>query len=130
MTKMTMSEIQKEISGFSGTEQYHKCSIVPNYVCTDGVAHLAEFAKCYWLLDAIASYQRTESMQFWKLTIKDKKAELIMQEDSGLPILVKQKFTYTDLPDGEINIWIGIQRTSSRDEDNTNLYVMMLPSEY
>ena len=118
---VTMNEIKKEIDGFSGTQGYHKCTLSSRYVCTDGVLHLIEFAKCFWLTDAIASYQREESMQFWKLTIKEKKAVLVMQEDSDQPILVEQKFTYTDLPDGEINVWVGKQ---------DNLYVMMLPSEY
>ena len=126
MSKMTMVELEKELTGFIGTEGYHKCTIVPNYVCTDGVLHMAKTMGAFWLLDAIASYQRKEEMQFWKLTVKGTKAELTMQEDSDQPILVKQKFSYTDFPEGEFNIWVGIQPT----EDRGNLFVMMLPNEY
>lgn len=126
MPKMTMGELEKELSGFIGTEGYHKCTMVPNYVCTDGVIHMAEKMGAFWLLDAIASYQRKEEMQFWKLTVKGTKAELIMQEDSDKPILIKQNFSFTDFPEGEFDIWVGLQPT----EEGKDLYVMMLKSEY
>jgi len=118
---VTMGELKKELDNFTGTQAYHRCSIVSNYLCTDGTKHLAEKANAFWLIDAIASYQRKEPFQVWTLVVKSGKGTLTMVEDTGQPELVKQILTYTDFPEGTIQIWVAPQ-----DEN----MIMMLPSEY
>ena len=73
---------------------------------TDGIKFLADNAGAYWLIDAIASYQRKEPFQLWQLKVKDSKAVLTMKEDSGEPTLVKQEITYTDFPLDEITLYL------------------------
>lgn len=111
---------KEELDSFTGTEKYYKHWLGFNY--TDGVQYLAEHAKCYWLLDAIGSYQREakvkgEGFQVWTLEVSNKKGTLTMRADSGLPVIVSQEMDYTDFPFDSIELWlIG--------------GVLILPSEY
>ena len=75
-------ELQRQLAGFCGTLEYHRltASIKPEILWTDGCAFLAEQAKCYWLLDAIASHQlnrqvRQEPFQIWALQVTPRQAE-------------------------------------------------------
>ncbi len=92
------------LSQFIGTTQYYKNSLGLRY--TDGVQAMAEVGGAYWLIDAIASYRRREPFQVWKLTVKDGKGALTMQEDSDQPVIVKQKIPYTDFPLDEITLFL------------------------
>lgn len=108
---------EQELSQFTGTEHYYK-HWFGNYKYTDGVKYLGEKAQCYWLLDAIFSYRRTEPFQVWTLTVDEsKKAWLTMKEDSNLPTLVSQTIEYTTFPLPQIDLWL---------IDG----VLLLPSEY
>jgi len=73
---------------------------------TDGIKFLADNAGAYWLIDAIASYQRKEPFQLWELKVNDSKAVLTMKEDTNEPVLVKQEITYTDFPLDEITLYL------------------------
>lgn len=102
----TAEEIKDGLSQcYGGTEQYYN-HWTKSIKFTDGVKNLAESAECYWLIDAIASYRRKEHFQVWKLIVTDSKAVLTMQEDSDMPIIVKQKIGYTDFPLPEITLWL------------------------
>jgi hypothetical protein len=119
--KITSEQLVQEISGFCGTEAYHKLTL-SSLRATDGVAHLAKIAGAFWLIDAIGSYQHDDrikhlGIQFWHLIVKDKKAELYVQEDLETPKLITQKIGYTDFPDGDWEFYV---------TDN----VILLPSEY
>lgn len=46
-----------DLSGFTGTMQYHYLSFMRNIKATDGMAYLCEKAKCYWVIDIVASVQ-------------------------------------------------------------------------
>lgn len=125
-------DLERELECFTGTECYHKYPIGP-LLLTDGVAHLAEAGKCYWLIDAVGSYQgevfegklepgrrrlREFGIQFWTLEVKgDKSAVLSCVEDSGIEPLVVQKIHYTDFPLEKIELYL-------------QGGVLMLPSEY
>jgi len=118
---MNKQELEQELSGFIGTEAYHKLTLT-NLKATDGIAHMAKRAGAFWLIDAIGSYQGDKriadlEIQFWHLVVKDKKATLYVQEDIGTPKLITQKIGYTDFPDGDWTFYVA---------DN----VIMLPSEY
>ena len=107
---------REDLAQFTCTEQYHILDCMRQLKCTDGVAHLAKEGGAYWLIDAIASYQRKEPCQFWHLEVTGKKAVLTMREDSDQPILVTQKIGFTDFP-FSVDIWV---------MDS----VCLLPSEY
>ena len=105
---------KKELDGFYGTENYYKhWTGYFNY--TDGVRFL-EVSGAAWLIDLIASYNRKEPFQVWKLHVKDNKGIVTMQEDKDTPILVKQE-TFTDFCLPSIELWL---------IDG----VLILPSEY
>lgn len=110
-----------DLDQFTGTEQYYQHSFA-NIRFTDGVKYLADTAKVYWLIDAIASYQKKQivdiSFQLWELTVNaDHSAILTMRNDSGCPVLVKQRIPYTDYPMPKIKLWLSHR-------------VLMLPTEY
>jgi hypothetical protein len=110
--------IQKELSGFTGTENwYSHWSKLLTY--TDGIDYLAKNYGSYWLIDAIASYQKelqNEPFQIWKLTVQEDKATLTCQRDMEEPILVKQEFIYPSLLE-DITLYV-----SER--------LLLLPGEY
>ena len=106
------TELKKNLAYFTGTEAYHKFSILSNLVITDGVKYLADKAGAYWLLDIIASYQKQcmkdemlRDFQIWTLTAKDNEGEVTCKKDSGYPPFIKQKIPYTDFPLDEIKLY-------------------------
>lgn len=127
---------KEDLNGFTGTDNWYRHFGGVTY--TDGVKFLAEKAQAYWLIDAIASYQKESEivhnpmlrdMQFWKLSVKDKKATLTCVEDSGLDPVITQEIEYTDFPLEEVDIWVersGVPGRGGRLEESM---VMMLPSE-
>jgi hypothetical protein len=125
----TPEELTQHLSQFTGTEHYYRYWL--GLVLTDGVKYLADEAGCYWLLDAIGSYQsqlakhpdhRMQEMQSWRLTVNaDKSAVLTCVADSGEPPVVTQQIEMTDFPLPEIQIWVGIEGDRR---------IALLPSEY
>ena len=111
-------DLRKELLMFTGTENYYKHPYGIYY--TDGVRYLAEKARSYWLIDAIASWQREVgscSFQIWELRVKDGRGLLTMKEDTNEPVKVSQVIHYTDFPLQYIKLYL-VDR------------VLMLPSEY
>lgn len=130
MSDLTLEQLEGELMGETGTQQYHRHFTGGNY--TDGVAHLAERAGAYWLLDVVFSYQvkrdiRVVPFQIWTLKVlrsdlgKDSSEPMAiveMREDTDAPVLVEQKIEYTDFPGpGEFKLYL---------IDG----VLILPSEY
>lgn len=128
--KLNAEQLKNGLAGFYGTDGYHKLTIVPNLVATDGVAWLAENAECYWLIDEIALAQmhpkvranrQLQEMQFWTLKVNGTSATLICEEDEGKPVYTK-KIGFTDFPLPEVKIWVG--------PGDGRFKVALLPSEY
>jgi hypothetical protein len=128
---LNADQIKQGLGNFYGTEQYHRVTIFPGIVGTDGVAWLAQNAECFWLIDEIAMAQRhpkvksnprLQEMQFWNLKRDGKGAILTVVVDSGLPPVLKKRIEYTDFPLDEIDLWV-----APADE---NLKVIMLKTEY
>ena len=116
-----MDALKDELDSFRGTTRYYEHFTGLRY--TDGVRHLADRADAYWLVDAIMSWQleckvRRVPFQFWRLRVnEDKTAVLEMVEDTGLPVIARQTFRWTDFPVGEIKLYF-------------QNGVLFLPSEY
>ena len=126
----TVAEIQSNITQSIGTTRYIKHFFNKNLVFTDGVNQLRQDADAFWLVDAIASYKRTELFQVWELIVNaDKSAVLTMKEDSNTPVLVKQEIPYTDFPLEKIKFFVqeGGYGTA---ENWTKCLVLMLTNEY
>lgn len=105
-------EIISELTLFYGTENYYRHRLSGlNY--TDGVQYLAEAAECYWLIDAIGSYQpqckrdpMLRDMQFWTLKrTEGTKFSLTCERDSD-DVAIRQEIGFSDFPLNEIKIWV------------------------
>ena len=119
MEKLTQSDLDQ----FTCTEKYYAYNLFDNEVSlTDGVKFLAEKCACYWLLDAILSWQiyprmKAEEFQVWKLKRQIDDSWLLTAEDGNGKKLASQDIPYSDFPLNEVSIWlVG--------------WVMLLPSEY
>jgi hypothetical protein len=121
-----------------GTDGYHKISPIhpKRFVVTSNIKALADVAGAYWLIDAIASHQRTVqaiqktregNRQFWKLAVNpdDQTAVLTCTGEADTE-LVRQEIEYTDYPLTEEKIWVFPGET----RQDGPLAVCMLPAEY
>jgi hypothetical protein len=125
------AELESELAHFTGTESYTNLRypwLRKRFLLTDGAKHLAEKAKAYWLMDAIASHQTNKSVaaeefQFWKLTVGEKREAVLICTDGNDHELVRQDIPFTDFPLNSISLYAAL------DECLGGL-VVMLTSEY
>ena len=114
----TMSKLEN-LDQFTGTENYYTNPLYP-FEYTDGIKYLAEDGGAYWILDAIASWQKKldfSQIQFWRLKVNpNKSAVLTCERDTNEP-MITQKIPFTDFPLPEITLFLC---------DG----VLLLPSEY
>ena len=119
--KDSLKTLEEELAYFTGTEHYYRHWLGFNY--TDGISFLAKKAECFWLLDAVGSYQKMPKVkkidfQLWILKVNENKSAVLeMKEDTDKPALVRQKISYTTFPMQEIELYF---------QNN----VLFLPSEY
>ena len=117
---------------YGSDSPYTKHSLVKRLVFTDSVRHLREIADCFWLIDAIASYQHTltgQTFQVWKFVCNTKlHMGTLTCEDGNGNELARQEIEYTDFPLDELTLWAELGGYGS--EDNwTPAMVLMIPSE-
>lgn len=96
----------KEDYTFHGTEAYHKFSLFP-VLATDGAIWLAENFECFWLLEDMAAEMMQHNEEtFWvmKITVKDNEAD-IRYEDGNYELIREKHINYTDMPEGEYELW-------------------------
>lgn len=131
---LTPEQLREQLAHFTGSQEFYRHPLNQQVVYTEGVRFLAEQAEAFWLVDAIASYfgspemrdaietdSRLESLQFWKLTVQDNAAELVMAADTGVPPAIRQRIEFTDFPLEQIDIWAGF---------NGDGWTLYLPSEH
>ena len=129
--KIDSTALEMELAHFTGTESYTNLRypwLRKRFLLTDGSKYLAEKAKAYWLMDAIASHQIhkqvvAEEFQFWTLTVNEKQAGVLTCTDGNNKELVRQEIPYTDFPLNSISLYAAL------DECLGGL-VVMLTSEY
>lgn len=121
MTIMSAAELQRSLSQFIGTSQYHRhwSGVL---VFTDGVHFLAENAGAYWFLDLIASWQKRamkdrmlREFQIWELRVKRPVAIAVCLRDSDDEAF-RQEIPFTDFPLDFMKLYL-------------ETGVLMLPSE-
>ncbi|REJ65650.1 MAG: hypothetical protein DWQ31_17065 [Planctomycetota bacterium] len=122
MTKRTLSET--DLAMFTGGDEVYRHSL-SGLLYTQGIQYMAEHVGAYWLIDAIASYQRDrritgnrELMEFqlWELTVSGSEAVLTCKADSDRDPAITQEIPFTDFPLSQMTIYV---------ENNT----ICLPSE-
>jgi hypothetical protein len=112
---------QSELSQFIGTEKFYR--ITSRHLLTDGTKYLAEQAKCFWLMDAIASHLPKYFADYFcvaNLVVIDSSAELTIDDGNG-NVYARQMIEYTDFPLSEIKLYCSF---------DGEYWVVMLPSEY
>ena len=137
---LTVDEIRAELAGQFATEQYHRTTLFPWFVCTDGALRMAELCGAFWLLDVIASHVgtkrrlRAERFQLWVLRFLPEgaknKASVTCATDSGPGgnVLAQQLIPHTDFPLPE-----GIElycEYGAESPDGKPLWIVSLPSEH
>lgn len=124
----TPEYIKTNLSGFTGTEQYHRFSLLwRNVLLTDGAKFLADNAECFWLFDIIASAQlknavKAEEFQVWNLVKTGSKAIVKASNGNDDNQIYTQAIPYTDFPLDSIKLY------AIRDFEGT--LIVMLTSEY
>ena len=122
----------------------HWSPIMPRCLATSGAVDVAERLQCWWLLDAIGSYQGEilsgkygpllTQIQFWTLHIdqEGRGASLVCQEDSDRAPSITQEIPFTDITeyfsDPEIKMWVGVQKMWG--DDPRDYSILYLPSEH
>jgi len=129
-----MLEKQELLNGLAhciGTEGYHFNALFGrNFVYTDGIKFLLENADCYWLLDAVFSYRKTQEFQVWELEVfADKTAVLTMKEDTNCPLIVEQKIHHTSFPLDNIKLY-AVNDHCCESGNYGDRVVLMLDTEY
>lgn len=116
MPKLTAPELQEQLAHCHCSETHYKHWLGILY--TEGVKTLAEGGECYWLLDAIASYQpgrviknnpNLQDFQLWTLTVNsDDTAVLACYEDSPSTCepAITQDISSTDFPLKAIKLYV------------------------
>ena len=128
-TKQT--ELTTELAHFTGTESYTNLRypwLRTKFLLTDGTKYLAEQAKAFWLMDAIASHQTNqkvaaEPFQVWELTVSDKHEAVLTCTDGNKTTLVRQEIPATDFPLEKITLY-------AEQSDYLGGRIIMLTSEY
>lgn len=106
---LTPAQIAYQLQGFTGSECFYR--MYPNVVITEGVKFLCENAKCFWLIDAIYSYQTLkqvaqEPFQVIDLAVElEKHTGLIVVTDGNEVELTRQSLEYTDFPLAKIRLY-------------------------
>ncbi|PZD70630.1 hypothetical protein C1752_10480 [Acaryochloris thomasi RCC1774] len=124
---ITAEKLQAELAQCIGSETLYKHWLKILY--TEGVKTLADEAGAHWLIDAIASHQKSyqiiynpdlQEFQLWTLTVnKDKSAVLACYEDSPSTCepAITQLIPMTNFPLESIKLYL---------EQGT----LLLPSEH
>jgi hypothetical protein len=132
MTQITdPATLEAELAHFTGTESYTNLRypwLRKRFLLTDGAKYLAEKAKAFWLMDAIASHQTNkqvacEPFQVWELAVNEKREAILTCTDGNETVLARQEIPYTDFPLTSITMY------AAMDECLGGL-VVMLTSEY
>ena len=133
---MTQTQItHKQLQQFTGDLKRFRHSLDRQVVYTPGVQFLAERARAYWLIDAIASYfgsdqmqhaisndERLADMQFWRLDVKDgDSAVLTARVDCDEEPFITQEIPFVDFPLSYVDVWAGF---------DGELWTLYLPSEH
>ena len=125
--KLTPQQIKDGLREFYCTDGYTRYTF--GILLTSGVRWLCENANCFWLVDAIGSYQgdkrvkndeSLQGFQFWTLKVNTEKqtAVLTLERDTD-DVVLTQNIEYTDFPLDTIKLYY-----SPQDK------VLLLPSEY
>jgi hypothetical protein len=129
------AEIEKGIRGFTGSDEYTRCTFLPRFYTTEGMTWVCETAGAWWFTDLVASHQtnarvRREDFQVWKLkriyTEANPEGAVVTCDNGNGRIIARQVIPYTDFPCEEFTAWL---EAGSLDGE-TPARILLLPSEH
>lgn len=131
MSQTTKESLAADLPHFTGTESYTNLSypwLRKKFLLTDGAQYLAEKAKAFWLMDAIASHQLNkkvarEPFQVWELVVGADCNAVLTCTDGDQHLLARQEIPYTDFPLEALSLYVS-------QDDALGGLVVMLTSEY
>ncbi len=123
----------------NGSESFHS-HFLPGVIFTDGVKWLADTAGAYWLIDAIASYQRDKKLtrdpmlhdyQIWQLDVDlaKKQAVLTCKADTDRDVVIRQQIKFTDFPSSKVRLTVERGSMIGNNGQPVACMVVMLPEE-
>lgn len=130
----TMSQVQ-----FEADTYYRFNPFAKNWVATSGVMNTCERERCFWVLDALASYvpqlAKAQSVDYFlivKVAVNTDQTGVftIEQEEPGTAVhrvLIRQELDYTDLKES-LKFWAINQSPGAYDPACQT--VVLLPEEY
>ena len=110
------------LAQFTGTGQCHR--IGRRHLLTDGTRYLSERARCWWIIDAVASHLDEIGTDDWFVLVRvvvQGRAAIMVYEDGNGEEHARQTIPYAGFPIVEITLY------ACWDGDH---WVIMLPSEY
>lgn len=116
-------QLQYDLNQFTGTENWYRHSLNPNFMYTDGVKFFAENAGggAYWLLDIaateLAEINKTEEFIHLQVFVSADSTALLTADDGNDHELWTRQIEWTDCPIGTWRFYI-------------ESGVMLLPSEH
>lgn len=110
-----------DLAQFIGTEKIYR--LTHRHVLTDGTKYLAEQARAFWLMDAIASYLTPRYEDYFAVArlVVDGSSAVLSLDDGNDNVFATQAIEYTDFPLSEIKLYCSFDGTH---------WVIMLTSEY
>ena len=115
--------LRRELTNFTGSETYYRHHL-SGMLFTEGVYHLAQRAKAYWLIDLIASWQEKarrdpwlRDFQLWELTVRENRSAVAICFRDSEEEAFRQDIEFTDFPLDHVSVYV---------EGN----VILLPSEH
>jgi hypothetical protein len=114
--------LHRELAAFTGTTTYYRHT--SGMLFTEGVHHLAQRAKAYWLVDLIVSWQPTalrdpwlREFQLWELSVREDRSAVVICFRDSEDEAFRQEIAATDFPLNYVRLYV---------EGG----VMLLPSEH
>ena len=106
---MKSEQILDELRNFTGTENYHRFSILTPMVLTDGMKFLCDSCESYWLMDIVASVQqeskiiKNQNFIVWRIKLNDDDKGFVVSAYRDSPfnkenLLYEQVGGFTDFP--------------------------------
>lgn len=130
----TQTKLKQNLSGFTGTEAYHRFNVLcPKVVLTDGAKFLADSAGAFWLMDIIGSVFTVhpdrkrlwnDGFSIWTLKVEGTHG-VVTADDGNDNLIYVQDIPFTDFPLPEITLYVELGET----ERDGLIMVIMLPSE-
>ncbi len=91
----------KDLSSFTGTEQYHKISLYPNVNLTDGIVYIMKNGHSWFITDMLAVVRtkeeiRKEDFLSIKLVITEDNTAIAKITDGNEKVLYEQEYKWTN----------------------------------